>query len=426
MIAIRQTPVHLPSTAAGPGRRSRWRSTWPVEIRQVATRRDRREFLRVPHSIYRDDPHWVAPLDVDARAFIDPRRHPFYKHGAAAQFIAISGGRTVGRIQASDDPLYNEQHNANVGCFGLFESIDDQHTADALLGAASAWLLERGRSEVLGPIDYSTNYACGLLVDGFDTAPRVMMNHHPEYYARLLENWGLAKDKDLYAWWFDRESAREPDWDARVDRAAARSNVTIRPLRMDDFETDMRRVKSVYNAAWRENWGFVRMTDAEFDHLAAQIRRFALPELILLAENDNQAVGVAITLPDVNEALKPLGGRLTTLGLPIGLGRLVWRMRGIRTGRLAVLGVVDGCRRRGVAEMLIQKSFEHGINVLGYTGAELGWTLEDNEPVNRAIERVGGRRYKTYRTYRKRLRARGRGIGRPARLPLRRVAGNVV
>lgn len=371
----------------------------PLEIRPVVTRRDVDRFVKMPWSIYADDPHWVPPLLVEAKEFINPAKHPFYQHGAAAKFLAMRGSRVVGRIMASDDPNYNSQHGANVGCFGLFESIDEPEVAHQLLDAAATWLRSRGRTEIRGPIDYSTNYPLGLLVDGFDTSPRVMMNHNPPYYAALLESWGLAKVKDLYCWWFLDPHDMVAKWRDRAERIARRSGVRVRPFSMDDFDADVRRCLEVYNQSRTENWGFVRLSDEEFRYFARQLARLANPELILLAEIDDRPVGFSITLPDVNEAIAPLNGRLTTLGLPIGLARLMYRMPRVKTARMLVLDLLEGYRRRGISELLILRTLDYGKNTIGFTGAELSWTLEDNYLINRTIEAVGGQRYKTYRVY---------------------------
>lgn len=379
--------------------------TWPrqraprVTVEPVRTAADLTAFVDLPWQIYRDDPHWVPPLKREVHAFLDRRRHPFYRHGEARLFLARLNGQVVGRILASDDPRHNEEHGTNLGCFGMFESIDDQEVADALLEAAADWLRLRGRTEVMGPIDYSTNYPCGLLVDGFDTPPRVMMNHHPPYYARLLEHAGLEKAKDLYAWWFNDPGDAINEWRGRVEKLAARFNVTVRSVRLSDYDREIERCKRVYNEAWEKSWGFVKMTDAEFDHLAAQIKQLRAPQMLKLAEVDGQPVGLSVTMPDLNEAIKPLDGRLTRWGLPIGLARLIYRLPRVKTARMAVLGVLEGYRRRGVGELLILSTLDDGKHLMGYHSAELGWTLEDNHLVNRTVERVGGRRYKTYRIY---------------------------
>ncbi|HEV7221837.1 MAG TPA: GNAT family N-acetyltransferase [Pirellulales bacterium] len=370
-----------------------------VQVRQALGARDRDVFVRFAWQIYRDDPQWAPPLLIERKDFVNPRLHPFYLHGAAAQFLAYRNGQLVGRIQASDDPHYNAEHHSNVGCFGMFESIDDEQVAAALLQAAADWLRDRGRTQIMGPIDYSTNYACGLLIDGFDTPPRIMMNHNPPYYAALLEACGLSKAKDLYSWWFDDRLDVLDAWRAKAERLAARGRFQVRSFRLDDFDAEIERCKAVYNAAWERNWGFVKMSDAEFAYMAKHLRQLAAPELLLLAEVEGRPVGFSMTLPDLNEAIRPLDGRLFRWGLPIGLVRLLRNRRRIRTARLLTLGVIEGFRRRGISELLILRTLDYGKHVAHYTGAELGWTLEDNELINRTIVAVGGRRYKTYRIY---------------------------
>ncbi len=385
----------LPTPAAAP--------TGPLEVRQVQSRRDVGAFCRLPWAIYADDPNWVPPLLVEVKEFLDRRKHPFYRHGGAMHLLATRGGRPVGRVLVSDDPNYNRQRGTNTGCFGMFDCFDDPEAAHALLDAAADWLLHRGRTQVMGPIDYSTNYPCGLLVDGFDTPPRLMMNHHRPYYAGLLESWGLRKVKDLYAWWFTDPLELVEQWRVKGERIARRSGITVRPFRRHRFREDMEHCRMVFSAANKEHWGTVELTDAELCYMTRRLKRIAEEQQVLLAEKDGQIVGFSITLPDYNEAISPLDGRLTTYGLPIGALRVMWRSRRIKTARMLVLHLLEGHRRRGLAELLILRTLDHGKNVLGYTGAELGWTLEDNILVNRAIEAVGAQRYKTYRIFEKQL-----------------------
>jgi GNAT superfamily N-acetyltransferase len=372
-----------------------------LEIREVRTSADLNCFVRVPWGIYKNDPHWVPPLIVEVKEFLNRRKHPFYLHGDAAQFLVLRDGQPLGRILASDDPRYNESHASNLGCFGMFECVNDRQAAHALLGAAAAWLRARGRTEIRGPIDYSTNYPCGLLIDGFDTPPRVMMNHNPMYYAALLESWGLTKAKDMYAWWFDACCDLEKRWGPRVECIVKRTGITIRHFDNKNFEAEVARCREAYNSAMHDLWGFVNLTDAEFHHLARQLRKIAHEEQILLAELDGKPVGFAVTLPDINEAIRPLNGRLTTWGMPTGLLRLLRRMKKISTARMVILDVLEGYRRRGVAEALILRTLDYGKKVLHYSAAELSWTHEDNPQINLTIESVGGRRYKTYRIFQK-------------------------
>jgi GNAT superfamily N-acetyltransferase len=368
-----------------------------VTVRPVASATEREAFIDLPWRIYAGDPAWVPPLRREVHRFINPAEHPFYRHGAAVPMLARDGDEVVGRILVSDDPHFNERHGTNLGAFGLFESFDDQRVAAALLDAAAAWLRARGRTGMLGPIEYSTNYTCGLLVDGFDTPPRLLMNHNPPYYERLLTDAGLRPVKDLYAWWIDRAPDLRP-WLARAARIAARG-VTIRNIRKRDLAAEIERAKLVYHEAWYQNWGFVKMTDAEFDDLGKHLAEIADERLLMMAEQDGEPVGFSMALPDVNEAFRAVGdGRLLRWGLPIGLVRLLIGMRRIRTFRFFTLGVRPGFQGRGIAEALVLSTVDAAI-AAGYTGAEMGWTLDDNTRVNRVIQRSGADRYKTYRIY---------------------------
>ncbi len=374
-----------------------------VDIVPVTDRKLLDQFLRIPWSIYRSDPHWVPPLISEVREFLDPQRHPFYRHGTAQPFLALRNGEPVGRILASDDPNYNRHAHENLGCFGMFESIDERPVAHALLDAAAQWVSDRGRNALRGPIDYSTNYSCGLLIDGFEWPPRAMMNHNPIYYAELLESWGLVKAKDLYAYWFEDPQDIAGRLGPRAERIAERTGVRVRPFRRDDFDAEVARCRQVYNQAMSDNWGAVPLTEEEFLYMAHQLRKLTVPEFVLLAEIDQRAVGFSITIPDFNEAIRPLNGSLTRWGLPINAIRLMRRMKRIKTARMLVLDVINEYRHRGVAALMILRVLQYGKYVLGHTGAELGWTLEDNTAINRTIEGVGARRYKTYRIYEKRL-----------------------
>ncbi|PYJ36776.1 MAG: hypothetical protein DME81_09245, partial [Verrucomicrobia bacterium] len=232
-----------------------------LEVSEVRSRRDRDAFIKFQWRIYKNDPAWVPPLIIERKAFLDRKRHPFYRHGDAALFLARQNGEIVGRIMASDDPNYNSLHQSNIGCFGLFECIDDCNIAAALFEAAAGWQRKKGRDEIMGPIDYSTNYVCGLLIDGFEHSPTILTAHNPPYYARLIEHCGFTKEKDWYAWWFK-------DIPAPMERlrkiATARSrkhDVAIRSIDLKLLTEESRRLRAVFNQAWRNNWGFVPMTD---------------------------------------------------------------------------------------------------------------------------------------------------------------------
>ena len=369
-----------------------------LAVTPVETGRDLDAFISLPWRIYADDPAWVPPLRREVRALVDREHHPFYRHGDGQIFLARRDGEVVGRILASDDPHYNQRHGTDVGMFGLFESVDDPEVAHALLDAAAAWLRGRGRTGMLGPIEYSTNYTCGLLVEGFDTPPRLLMNHNPPYYRALLEGHGLRPVKELYAWWIDQRPDLRP-WLARADRIARRG-VTLRAIRKKQLAEEVEKAKVIYNQAWYDNWGSVRMTDAEFDDLGKHLAEIADENLLVMAEKDGEPIGFSLSLPDANEAFRAVGdGRLVRWGfVPIGLVRLLLGLRRIKTFRYFALGVLPGFQGRGIAEAMVLRTVGEALKA-GYTGCEMGWTLDDNDRVNRAIQAVGAKRYKTYLIY---------------------------
>jgi GNAT superfamily N-acetyltransferase len=374
----------------------------PVEVSPAESKAERNDFIRFPWQIYRDDPTWVPPLLIERKEFLDRRKHPFYRHGDAALFLARREGKIVGRIMASDDPNYNAFHDSNTGCFGLFESIDEPAVAQALLDAAGNWLRARGRHEVMGPIDYSTNYVCGLLVDGFQYPPTLLTGHNPCYYEAMVRGAGFEKLIDFYAWWFDRpESAA-----VRLRRLAAsfkkKHAATIRPGNLKHLDEEAGRIREIYNEAWKENWGFVPFTEAEFQFMARELKQLVIPEFTLIAEVNHEPVGFILCVPDINVALKQIDGRLTTFGIPIGLTKLLYHKKRLRTARLIALGVKPKYRRGGIAEMLVLRIIEDAMIQRGYTG-ELSMTLENNHLINRFLFAIGARRYKTYRIFRRTL-----------------------
>ena len=372
-----------------------------IEVSRVTGRTEESAFVKFPWRIYRDDPAWIPPLVIERKAFLDRKRHPFYKHGDAELFLARRNGEIVGRIMASDDSRYNALHQSNVGCFGLFESIDDVDVAEALFDAASNWLRARGRSEIIGPIDYSTNYVCGLLIDGFEHPPTILTAHNPPYYARLIEACGFQKEVDWYAWWFDPKNAPVSRLRRLVDARTKKTSVKVRSFDLRSLAGESQRLASVFNKAWESNWGFVPFTEAEAQHMAKEMRPVIDPRMTLIAEIDNAPVAFVICVPDINVALKRINGRLTRFGLPIGLIKLLCYRRKIRQARFVALGVLEKYRRAGIAEMLVLRVMEEGAS-RGFT-AELSMTLEDNVMVNRFIETMGASRYKTYRIYRRKI-----------------------
>jgi len=371
-----------------------------IEVSEVTTRRERNAFIKFPWQIYANDPAWVPPLIIERKAFLNRKGHPFYQHGDAALFLAWKNGEIVGRIMASDDPNYNSLHQSNVGCFGLFESIDDRDVATALFEAAANWLRKKGRTEIMGPIDYSTNYVCGLLIDGFQFPPTILTAHNPSYYRHLIEGCGFTKAKDWYAWWFADPAKAVAHLRRLATRFNRRCAATIRPANLRNLRDESRRLREIYNRAWERNWGFVPFTEAEIEFMTNELKPLLVPGFAWIAEMGSQPAGFILALPDINVVLRDLNGRLTRFGLPIGLIKLLSYKKRIYKGRLIALGVVEEYRRYGIAEMLVLRVIEETMIKRGITG-EMSMTLEDNFMINRFLEAIGAQRYKTYRIYSK-------------------------
>ena len=354
-------------------------------------------FVELPYRMYAADPHWIPELRRDMHRRLSPRHNPFLAHADMTLFLAMRDGRVRGRVAAIEDHAHNEFHHERLAWFGFFEA-EDAATASALLAAAGEWGRARGCSTLRGPANPSLNESCGLLIDGFDDDPYLLMPYNPPIYAKYVEAAGFAKVKDLWAWDFD---IRKPVGE-RISRMAARvkkrHNVTVRRVNMRDYYADLDRMVSVYRAAWEANWGFVPPTDAEMKQLATDLKPIVDPDLVLFAEISGRTVACVVLLPDVNEVLKKMGGRL----LPFGLFHFLNRQRIITRCRLVLLGVLPEFRKIGLYPLLIDAIYRSAYDN-GYVRGDASWTLEDNDEVNAGIEAAGGRRYKTYRMYDKPL-----------------------
>jgi GNAT superfamily N-acetyltransferase len=389
MTAGNPASLAAPSAAARQGK---------VEVTRVLDALEKDRFIKFQWEIYKDDLHWVAPLLMERHEFLDPGKNPFFLHADVALFLARRSGEIVGRIAAVEDRNFNAFHGSKTAYFGLFECVNDEEVAGALFQAAREWARWRGLDTLLGPMNLSTNYEVGLLVEGFDSDPYLQMTYNPRYYGALIEKCGLKKAKDLYAW--ERSAATAPpERFARIaDKIRAHAQVQIRSVNLRHFEAEVARIKEVYNAAWEQNWGFVPMTEQEFDKLARDLRQFVVPDLAMIAECQGEPIAFSLTVPDYNQALKKLNGRLTSYGLPVGLLKLLFYARRIDRVRLMALGVKSGWRRRGIDAVLVVETVRR-THKLGYEGGEISWTLEDNDLINRAIEACGCTRTKLYRMY---------------------------
>jgi GNAT superfamily N-acetyltransferase len=378
-----------------------------LQISPVGTDAELLEFISFPWQVYRDDPYWVPPLISERRSFLDPTKNPFFEHARAGYFLARRDGRVVGTIGAFTNDRYNEFHEINTGFFGFFEVLDDPEAAAALLETAEKWAAEHGHEAILGPAQFSTNDECGLLVDGFEDRPRILMTYNPPRYRTYLEAGGYVKAMDLWAYSLDLKDFQGgsaiPHKLVRVaEKVAARGKLHVRNVNLKDFDAELERVKRIYNKSWERNWGFVPMTDPEFVRLGEQMRAFLDPDLVVVVEHEGEAVGFGLTVPDLNQPLwkaYPKPGRPEALTM----ARLMWnwKVRGqVDWLRVIALGVLPEYRAQGVDALMYFETAKRALPK-GYKFAEMSWILENNDMMNRAIRALGGKVYKTYRMYEK-------------------------
>lgn len=369
-----------------------------LSIRPVRTKRDARVFHELPHQLHARLQHWVPPLRRRQRALVDPRRNGFFQHAEVALFTAHRDGFAVGRIAAIDNGAHTAHHHDRCGFFGLFDSGEDPAIARALLDAAADWLRDRGMNTLRGPVNLSTNGECGMLVDGFDEPPAVLMPYNPAYYPRLLDECGMDKAADLFAW--EVNPQRGPTrLLARVARnTARRGDVRVRCLDPRNFERDMDIIRRLHNAACAHNWGFVPIGPAEFRSLVADLRHVVRHELVLLAEVDGTPASFVLSLPDVNHGLRRAEGSLHTCGVPVGLARLFGELRRTTTGRTMLAGTDPRFRGMGLEAVTFATSIDTARD-LGFRSFECSWVSEDNLPMNRVLDAIGAERTKRYRVY---------------------------
>ncbi|MCA3555074.1 dATP pyrophosphohydrolase [Aestuariivirga sp.] len=373
-----------------------------VTVRPVRGKEDLRTFLDLPFALYAGDPNWVAPLYLERLEHLDPKKNPYYRHAEVELFTALRGGRPVGRISAQLCRLRGEHYQDGVGQFGFLEAEDDPAVFAALLDAAAAWLKQRGATAIQGPFSFSINDETGLLIEGFDTPPSVLMGHALSYYGRRLEEAGFAKAKDVMAYDFIDQGGMPRALRSAYDKAMADPGVVLRPLDKRQLMRELRIIVSIANDAWSGNWGFVPWTEEEMTALANNLKMLVAGDYIAIAEYKGEPAAMAITLPNVNEWIAGLHGRL----LPFGWARLAWQLfsRPPRSVRMPLMGLRRKYHGTALGAVLgmaaIARVWSYHVG-RGTGRAEASWILEDNMPMRRMIESFGGRPYKTYRIYEK-------------------------
>ena len=364
-----------------------------ITVREVSTKRDLQQFIRLPWMIYKGVEQWVPPLLSEEKKLFDPGRYPFYRHAIVKLFLAEKNGKPVGRIAGIVNFQHNKFHNDRVGFFGFFESIDEQEVATALFDKVAEFLRSQERDTMRGPMNFSTNETCGLLIEGYELPPFVMMPYNPPYYKELIERYGFSKAKDLYAYYITRESVSLSIFKL-AEEIKRRTGVTLRAFNRRHFQQEVERIREIYNSAWEKNWGFVPMTDDEFYFMAEQMKRIADPRLCIIAEHKGRPVGFMLNLPNINLLLKKMNGHL----LPFGIFIWIFGLRRIKQIRTITFGIIREFRRRGVDILFYSRLYELSQE-LGLETGEMSWILEDNYLMCRGLERANAKRYKTYRIY---------------------------
>lgn len=371
------------------------------QIVAVSDKKQLGKFIDFPHELYKTDPNYVPELFIAQQDMLTPGKHPFHKHSSLQTFLAYDGDRIVGRIAAIQNNNHNTINKVNDGFFGFFDCINDQETADLLLNTAANWLKERKLDTMVGPVNFSTNDICALLIQGFDGPPVAMMPYNAPYYLDLLEKSGFHKRVDLRAYRFTagNYNDRSSKLVAALQERLTRSNIVIRKIDVKNFKQETAAIREVYNKAWDKNLGFVPMTDEEFDYTAKDLKMILDTDFCLLAEQEGKIVGFALAVPDINQVLiKIKRGRL----FPTGLFKLLTQKSKIKGIRILLLGVVDGYRKMGIEACLyglIIQAFQR--KKMAY--AEASWTLDHNDLINKPIEQIGGELYRKYRILEKNL-----------------------
>jgi hypothetical protein len=370
-----------------------------IEILDVEGGSELKDFIDLPWRIYAEYPNWVPPLKEEVRRMLDPGGHPFWEFSERILFLARRGSETVGRIAGIIDRHYNQFHGEKMGVWGFFECADDREAAAALFASVETWAREKGMAFMRGPLNPSTNYEVGLLIEGFAHAPVLMMAYNPPYYPGLVEWCGFTKEKDLMAFLIEGDY-RLPEWmDRLAERISKKKGVHIRHSHPEDADSEFALIREIYNASWSGNWGFVPLGNNEMRDIQKNVMKFVDPDLVFFIYYENEPAAACVIFPDINPLLKRFNGRIGLMGL---LKFLVYR-REITGLRCLIFGIKEKYQQLGLPMLAFHHIFEVVRKKEKYNYLELGWTLEDNESINSLIEEAGAKRYKRYRIFRKSL-----------------------
>jgi len=369
-----------------------------LAIVKVKSKKDLRKFIHFPWRIYKDDPNWVPPLIYDLKERLNREKNPFFEHAEMDLFLAYKNDKITGRIAAIVDENHNQFHEEKIVFFGLYESLNDLDTAKSLLDKVAEWGRERGMDTLRGPVNLSMNDECAFLIQGFDSPPVIMMPYNPPYYLELMENCRLRKAKDLFAFYMTKDHQTAEKIQQIVEKIRRETNITLRTLERKTADKEAEKIKFIYNHAWEKNWGFVPWTEKEMRYMVEKLKMIADYSLVILAEDRGKPVGFIFGLPNLNEVFKKMNGRL----LPLGILKFFLYRKKIKGMRGIVFGVLNEYRGTGLSYVLYSE-LEKNAQTKGYEWAETSWQLEDNEAINRFIASIGGKVYKKYRMYEKRI-----------------------
>lgn len=368
-------------------------------ITYVASKEEKKTFIEFPYSHYENDRHWVAPLLIEQKKLLDTNKNPFFKNADIAFFNVSYNGKVSGRIAAIIDHRYNKFHKTKTGFFGFFECINQQSTADLLFKVAEDWLREKGMNSVMGPSNPSMMDEVGILVEGFDKYPTILMPYHKEYYDQIIQNAGFKKEMDLLAYLVTQDSVDHDRADRAMEIVKKRlPGIHIRKIKLRKIKEEVKIIREIFNSAWNNNWGFIPLSAEEFDKLASDLKTIVDDDFAHIAEIDGQPVAFSIALPDYNQIFRNMNGRL----FPTGLFKLLWNRRKINKVRTALMGVIPEYQGKGIDALLHREAIKSGLNK-GVYSSEVGWILENNVQMVRVAEKLGGTIDKRYRIYSKSL-----------------------
>ncbi len=373
-----------------------------LEIIPVKSKKSFKEFVKFPYELYKHDPHWIPPLFLERSEVLNPKKNPYYQHALVQLFLAKRNGKVVGRISAQIDFEYEKRYKTRLGQFGFFECENNFETSHALFQTAEKFLQENGATHIQGPFNFSINEEVGLLIEGYQEPLMLMMPYNPPYYVDLIEKEGYKKAKDLYAWKYEIGEVSK-DAAQIAEQIKLYPGLSLRPINMQDLDNELKKIIEIFNSAWSENWGFVPFTEAEIKKMAKDMKMFADPEGILIVELEKMPIAMVVMLPNIYDMIYDLNGKL----FPFGIFKLIYRLKkkSYSSGRMLLLGVKKEFRNTalgGLSILLYAESHQHGLKK-GIRWGELSWTLEDNKAVNMGIEFMGGKKYKTFRIYEKKI-----------------------